>query len=83
MTIMNTLRASYSIDPFVLRRFNESIPSRERSKVVQNLMEQALLARETMLEQLAEELESHPDFAAARETARSFETLIADGLEGT
>lgn len=79
---MNSLRASYSIDPFVLRRFNETIPSRERSKVVQNLMEQALLERENALEQIAEELESHPDFAAARETARAFESLASDGLEG-
>lgn len=55
--------------------------SRERSKIVQNLMEQALLARESALEQLAEELESHPDFAAVRETSRAFESLAADGLE--
>ena len=78
---MNTLRASYSIDPFILRRFNETIPSRERSKVVQNLMEQALLSRGTALEQLAEELESHPDFAAVREMSRAFEVLAADGLD--
>lgn len=80
--IMNTLRASYSIDPLILRRFNETIPHRERSKVVQNLMEQALSAREAALEKLAEELETHPDFAAVRETASAFKALAADGLEG-
>ena len=48
---------------------------------MQNLMEQALLSRGTALEQLAEELESHPDFAAVRETSRAFEVLAADGLD--
>jgi len=44
-------------------------------------MEQALMSRERALEQLAEELETHPDFAAVRETASAFEALVADGLE--
>ncbi len=79
---MNTIRASYSINPFILRRFNETIPSRERSRVVQSLMEAALLERETALERLAEELETHPDFVAVRETTHAFEILAADGLEG-
>jgi hypothetical protein len=46
MTAHTALRASYSIDANVLRRFNDTIPAGERSKIVQSLMEQALLVRE-------------------------------------
>jgi len=78
----SVLRASFSIDPTILRRFNETIPARERSKVVQSLMEKALADRERSLEMIAEEFESHPDFAMARETANAFNVCVADGLDG-
>jgi hypothetical protein len=79
---MSVLRASYSIDNTILRRFNETIPARERSRVVQSLMEKALVDRERSLELIAEEFESHPDFAMARETANAFGVCVADGLDG-
>ncbi len=75
------LRASYSIDANVLRRFNDTIPAGERSKIVQSLMEQALLVRECTLEQLAEEFEQHPDFVECRETVKAFDVCSNDGLE--
>ncbi len=81
MTI-SVLRASYSIDHTILRRFNETIPARERSRVVQSLMEKALVDREQSLEMIAEEFESHPDFAMARDTSNAFGVCVADGLDG-
>jgi hypothetical protein len=83
MTAHTALRASYSIDANVLRRFNDTIPAGERSKIVQSLMEQALLVRERTLEQLAEEFENHPDFAQCRETVKAFDVCSNDGLEQT
>lgn len=75
------LRASYSIEPSVLRRFNETIPPRERSGVVQSLMEKALIEREKSLEMIASEFETHPDFATVRETSAAFEVCVSDGLK--
>ena len=39
-------RAIYSIDPEVLNRFNSTFRPRERSKVVEQLMRQALAKKE-------------------------------------
>src|SRR5438105_8678860 len=60
---MPTLRASYTIDPEVLLKFNELVPPGERSKIVQVLMRRALVERTGQLEALADEFETHPDFA--------------------
>lgn len=81
MATHTAVRASYSIDASVLRRFNNTIPVGERSKIVQLLMEQALLTRERTLEQIAEEFEQHPDFAQCRETVNAFDVCSSDGLE--
>lgn len=78
---MTMQRASYTIRPEILRRFNEVVPARERSRVVQSLMEGILDRRTEDLAAIAHDVETHPDFAQVRETASAFDTLIGDGLD--
>ena len=52
---MPALRASYSIAPEVLQRFNALVPSSERSRCVQELMVSVLERREKSLEAVASE----------------------------
>ena len=63
---MTALRASYSIAPDVLLRFNALVPSSERSRTAQSLMEGIVAKREKVLEAVAQEFATHPDFAQAR-----------------
>jgi hypothetical protein len=81
---MATLRASYSIAPDVLERFNAIVPSSERSRTVQSLMENVLDARERAIrdeqEAVAREFASHPDFAQARDDAALWDATLLDGL---
>lgn len=75
-------RASYTIEPEVLSRFNAIVPAGERSKVVEKYMRQALERRERDAAAIAEEFMTHPDFAAARaECAILAETALNDGLD--
>ena len=78
---MAALRASYTIEPDLLHKFNELVPSGERSQVIQTLMARAVAERQKTLEALAHEFETHPDFAAARAAASAFETTVNDGLD--
>jgi hypothetical protein len=75
------LRASYTIEPTLLKKFNELVPSGERSQLIQTIMARAVAERQTTLETLATEFETHPDFAQARAGAEQFEITIADGLD--
>jgi hypothetical protein len=77
---MTTLRASYSIEPKVLQRFNALVPSSERSKTVQSLMESILEQRENRLEAIAHEFATHPDFAEARADGLLWDATSIDGL---
>ena len=77
---MPTLRASYSIAPDVLIRFNALVPSSERSRTVQTLMESILASREHILETVAKEFATHPDFAQARADSVLWDATSADGL---
>ncbi len=78
---MPALRASYTIEPEVLLKFNEMVPPGERSQLIQRLMEGVLSEREKQLEAIAEEFETHPDFAQARADCEAFDAAVADGLE--
>ncbi len=78
---MPALRASYTISPKVLKRFNEVVPASERSRTIQRLMESILDEREKSLEALAEEFATHPDFAEARADTALWEATVRDGLE--
>ena len=77
---MSAMRASYSISPEVLLRFNEVVPASERSSTVQSLMESILSRREQQLEAVAAEFESHPDFAVARADSSLWDATLLDGL---
>ena len=77
---MPALRASYSIAAEVLQRFNALVPSSERSKTVQSLMESILERREQSLETVASEFATHPDFAEARADALLWDATSLDGL---
>ena len=77
---MTALRASYSIAPEVLQRFNALVPTSERSKTVQSLMESILERREKNLEAIANEFATHPDFAEARADGLLWDATSLDGL---
>lgn len=77
---MSALRASYSIASEVLQRFNAIVPSSERSRTVQSLMESILEQREKSQESLAAEFATHPDFAEARADALLWDATQLDGL---
>jgi hypothetical protein len=77
---MATLRASYSISPDILTRFNELVPSSERSRTVQSLMESILKKRELQMEAVAKEFATHPDFAEARADSMLWDVTSMDGL---
>jgi hypothetical protein len=64
----------------VLERFNAAVPAGERSQVIQRLMQAALADLERPFEAIAEEFESHPDFAEARADAAAFDVAAGDGL---
>lgn len=78
---MPALRASYTISPKVLKRFNEVVPASERSRTIQSLMESILDRREKALEAIADEFATHPDFAQARADAVLWDATVRDGLE--
>lgn len=62
-------RAIYSINPDVLSRFNALFPPRERSKVVEQMIQRALAERESGLLEAVRKIESDPRFAAIREVS--------------
>ena len=77
---MTALRASYSIAPEILQRFNALVPTSERSKTVQSLMESILELREKNLKAIANEFATHPDFAEARADGLLWDGASLDGL---
>lgn len=81
---MAAMRASYSIEPKVLTKFNEMVPPGERSRLVETLMKRALAAKERELEAAAEDFATHPDFAEARADGTAWaEGTLRDGLAET
>ena len=79
---MAAVRASYSIKPEVLLEFNALVPSGERSQLVESLMKTALIERERAIEAIAEEYNTHPDFAEVRADSTLWEAAtLSDGFE--
>ncbi len=76
-----TLRASYTIAAPILQRFNAVVPHGERSRVMEALMTQALVAREADLQNLAEVFMTDPAFAQCREDEIRWNATVNDGLE--
>ena len=77
-----TLRASFSIATPTLQRFNALIPPGERSRVVEQLMRQALLQRESDLQKVADQYMTDPAFAECRADEALWDATVNDGLEG-
>ena len=77
----STLRASYTFSAPVLQRFNAVVPHGERSRVMEELMKQALAVREAGLERLADAFMTDPAFAECRDDAMLWEATSADGLD--
>jgi len=76
-----TLRASYTFSAPVLQRFNAVVPHGERSRVMEELMKQALAAREAELEGVAEAFMTDPAFAECRDDEKLWDATVADGLD--
>jgi hypothetical protein len=76
-----TLRASYTISAPILQRFNAVVPHGERSRVMEDLMKQALAQREAELDRLAQTYMTDPAFAACREDEKLWDVTVGDGLE--
>ena len=75
------LRASYTISAPTLQRFNAVVPQGERSRVVEQFMQLALVARESELEKIAETYLTDPAFAECRADEALWDVTISDGLE--
>ena len=67
--------------PDVLLRFNELVPSSERSRTMQSLMVAIVAKREKALEAVAQEFANQPDFAQARADALLLDATLLDGLD--
>ena len=74
-------RAIYSINPDVLSRFNALFPPRERSKVVERMIQRALAERESGLLEAARKIESEPRFAAIREVSDDIERIVGEAVQ--
>jgi hypothetical protein len=75
------LRASYTISAPILQRFNAVVPHGERSRVMEGLMQQALVEREAELGRIAEAYLSDPAFAQCRDDEKLWDVTVGDGLE--
>ena len=78
-----TLRASYTFSAPLLQRFNAVVPHGERSRVMEDLMTQALAAREAELERVAETFMTDPAFAECRDDEKLWDATVADGLDSS
>lgn len=74
-------RAIYSINPDVLSRFNALFPPRERSKVVEQMIQRALAERESGLLEAARKIESDPRFAAIREVSDDIDRIVGEAVQ--
>ena len=74
-------RAIYSINPDLLNRFNALYPARERSKIVEGLIQQVLEEREQYLVDAVRKIETDPRLAAIREVSDDIDRVAGDGLQ--
>ena len=74
-------RAIYSIDPEVLNRFNSTFRPRERSKIVEQFMRQALAKKERQLIAAVRLIESDPRFAAIREVSGDVDRIAGEAVK--
>ncbi len=74
-------RAIYSINPDLLSRFNALYPARERSKIVEGLIQKVLEEREQYLVDAVRKIETDPSLAAIREVSDDIDRVAGDGLQ--
>ena len=75
------LRASFTFQAPTLRKFNALIPKGERSRVMETLMQRALVEREVALSSLADSFLNDPAFAECRQDIERWDVTSSDGLE--
>ena len=75
---MTTIRVLYSINPELARRFNAVFKGRDRSRVVERLMERAIEERESEVVSAVRLVETDPDFAPARAVSDDVDALSAE-----
>ncbi len=80
-----TTRVLFSLSDEVMARFRAVVPHRERSKVIESLLQKELDAREsereTRLENVARMVESHPDFEQVRKDSEDVERIAGEAIE--
>ena len=74
-------RAIYSINADLLSRFNALFPARERSKIVERMIQKALEERERDLVEAARKIENDPKFAAIREVSYDIDRVAGEALQ--
>ena len=74
-------RAIYSINADLLSRFNALFPARERSKIVERMIQKALEERERDLVEAARKIENDPKFAAIREVSDDIDRVAGEALQ--
>ena len=71
-------RAIYSINADLLSRFNALFPARERSKIIEGMIQKALEEREHDLVEAARKIETDPKFAAIREVSDDLDRVAGE-----
>ena len=74
-------RAIYSINADLLSRFNALFPARERSKIVERMIQKALEECERDLVEAARKIENDPKFAAIREVSDDIDRVAGEALQ--
>lgn len=73
-----TIRVLYSIKPELVSRFNAVFKGRDRSRVVERLMERAIEEREAEVVAAVRLIETDPDFAPVRAVSDDVDALSAE-----
>jgi len=78
-------RVLFSLSGEVMARFRAVVPHRERSRVIESLLQKELdtreRERETRLEDVARMVESHPDFQQVRKDSEYVERIAGEAIE--
>ena len=74
-------RAIYSIDADLLSRFNALFPARERSKIVERMIQKALAEREQALVEAVRKIETDPKFGSIREVSDDIDRVVGEALQ--
>ena len=76
----NAARAVYSIDADLFSRFNARFAPRERSKVVERMIQKTLSQREPSLLAAARKIESDARFVSIRAVSDDIDRIAGEGV---